>query len=35
MVNHKSALDFAWPAMIEMDRATKTKVDAMWAKLGL
>jgi 4-hydroxy-3-polyprenylbenzoate decarboxylase len=24
-----------WPAMIEMDRATKTKVDAMWAKLGL
>jgi 4-hydroxy-3-polyprenylbenzoate decarboxylase len=24
-----------WPAMIEMDRATKTKVDALWAKLGL
>ena len=24
-----------WPAMIEMDRATKVKVDAMWAKLGL
>jgi 4-hydroxy-3-polyprenylbenzoate decarboxylase len=24
-----------WPAMIEMDRATKEKVDAMWAKLGL
>ncbi len=24
-----------WPTMIEMDRATKTKVDAMWAKLGL
>jgi 4-hydroxy-3-polyprenylbenzoate decarboxylase len=24
-----------WPAMIEMDRATKAKVDAMWAKLGL
>jgi len=24
-----------WPAMIEMDRATKTKVDAIWAKLGL
>jgi 4-hydroxy-3-polyprenylbenzoate decarboxylase len=24
-----------WPAMIEMDQATKTKVDAMWEKLGL
>jgi 4-hydroxy-3-polyprenylbenzoate decarboxylase len=24
-----------WPAMIEMDRVTKTKVDAMWAKLRL
>ncbi len=24
-----------WPAMIEMDRATKAKVDVMWAKLGL
>ncbi|MGA9062993.1 MAG: UbiD family decarboxylase [Terracidiphilus sp.] len=24
-----------WPAMIEMDRATKAKVDAMWATLGL
>jgi 4-hydroxy-3-polyprenylbenzoate decarboxylase len=24
-----------WPAMIEMDRATKAKVDAMWTKLGL
>jgi 4-hydroxy-3-polyprenylbenzoate decarboxylase len=24
-----------WPAMIEMDRATKAKVDAIWAKLGL
>ena len=24
-----------WPAMIEMDRATKAKVDAMWAALGL
>jgi 4-hydroxy-3-polyprenylbenzoate decarboxylase len=24
-----------WPAMIEMDRATKAKVDAMWGKLGL
>ncbi len=24
-----------WPAMIEMDRATKAKVDAMWAKLEL
>jgi 4-hydroxy-3-polyprenylbenzoate decarboxylase len=24
-----------WPAMIEMDRATKAKVDALWEKLGL
>jgi 4-hydroxy-3-polyprenylbenzoate decarboxylase len=24
-----------WPAMIEMDGATKAKVDAMWSKLGL
>ena len=24
-----------WPAMIEMDRATKEKVDAIWAKLGI
>ena len=24
-----------WPAMIEMDRATKAKVDAMWEKLAL
>jgi 4-hydroxy-3-polyprenylbenzoate decarboxylase len=24
-----------WPAMIEMDRGTKAKVDALWAKLGL
>jgi 4-hydroxy-3-polyprenylbenzoate decarboxylase len=27
--------DRPWPAMIEMDRATKARVDAMWAKLGL
>src|SRR5580692_6314075 len=27
--------DRPWPAMIEMDAATKAKVDAMWAKLGL
>jgi len=27
--------DRPWPAMIEMDRATKAKVDAMWNKLGL
>ncbi len=27
--------DRPWPAMIEMDRATKAKVDAMWSKLGL
>ena len=24
-----------WPAMIEMDRGTKAKIDAIWAKLGL
>jgi len=24
-----------WPAMIEMDRETKARVDAIWAKLGL
>ena len=24
-----------WPAMIEMDQATKAKVDALWARLGL
>jgi 4-hydroxy-3-polyprenylbenzoate decarboxylase len=24
-----------WPAMIEMDLATKSKVDALWSKLGL
>ncbi|MGA2887640.1 MAG: UbiD family decarboxylase [Terracidiphilus sp.] len=24
-----------WPAMIEMDRATKAKVNELWAKLGL
>jgi 4-hydroxy-3-polyprenylbenzoate decarboxylase len=24
-----------WPAMIEMDSATKTKVDALWKKLGI
>jgi len=24
-----------WPAMIEMDRGTKARVDALWAKLGL
>ena len=24
-----------WPAMIEMDAATKARVDAMWGKLGL
>ena len=24
-----------WPAMIEMDSATKSKVDALWKKLGL
>jgi 4-hydroxy-3-polyprenylbenzoate decarboxylase len=27
--------DRPWPAMIEMDSATKAKVDTMWAKLGL
>jgi len=27
--------DRHWPAMIEIDRATKTKINAMWAKLGL
>jgi 4-hydroxy-3-polyprenylbenzoate decarboxylase len=24
-----------WPAMIEMDRETKAKIDAIWARLGL
>jgi 4-hydroxy-3-polyprenylbenzoate decarboxylase len=27
--------DRPWPAMIEMDAATKARVDAMWQKLGL
>ncbi len=27
--------DRPWPAMIEMDRATKARVDTIWAKLGL
>jgi 4-hydroxy-3-polyprenylbenzoate decarboxylase len=27
--------DRPWPAMIEMDRATKAKVDELWTKLGL
>jgi len=27
--------DRPWPAMIEMDRATKGRVDELWAKLGL
>ena len=27
--------DRPWPAMIEMDRATKAKVDELWARLGL
>jgi 4-hydroxy-3-polyprenylbenzoate decarboxylase len=27
--------DRPWPAMIEMDRGTKAKVDALWAKMGL
>jgi 4-hydroxy-3-polyprenylbenzoate decarboxylase len=27
--------DRPWPTMIEMDRTTKAKVDAMWAKLGI
>jgi 4-hydroxy-3-polyprenylbenzoate decarboxylase len=26
--------DRPWPAMIEMDRATKARVDALWTKLG-
>jgi 4-hydroxy-3-polyprenylbenzoate decarboxylase len=25
----------SWPAMIEMDAATKAKIDALWSKLGL
>jgi 4-hydroxy-3-polyprenylbenzoate decarboxylase len=24
-----------WPRLIEMDRGTKARVDAMWSKLGL
>jgi 4-hydroxy-3-polyprenylbenzoate decarboxylase len=24
-----------WPAMIEMDRTTKAKIDSMWERLGL
>jgi 4-hydroxy-3-polyprenylbenzoate decarboxylase len=24
-----------WPAMIEMDRATKARIDALWPNLGL
>jgi 4-hydroxy-3-polyprenylbenzoate decarboxylase len=24
-----------WPTMIEMDRATKAKIDALWPNLGL
>jgi 4-hydroxy-3-polyprenylbenzoate decarboxylase len=24
-----------WPAMIEMDRATKARIDVLWPKLGL
>jgi len=24
-----------WPAMLEMDRGTKARVDALWAKLGI
>ena len=24
-----------WPAIIEMDRATKARIDALWPKLGL
>jgi 4-hydroxy-3-polyprenylbenzoate decarboxylase len=24
-----------WPAMLEMDRATKAKIDAIWVRLGL
>jgi 4-hydroxy-3-polyprenylbenzoate decarboxylase len=27
--------DRQWPAMIEMDRATKAKVDSMWEQLGI
>ena len=27
--------DRPWPGMIEMDRATKAKIDAIWSKLGL
>jgi 4-hydroxy-3-polyprenylbenzoate decarboxylase len=27
--------DRPWPAMLEMDRETKTKVDAIWSKLGI
>ncbi len=27
--------DRPWPAMIEMDRATKARIDELWAKLGL
>ena len=27
--------DRPWPAMIEMDRKTKARVDELWAKLGL
>jgi 4-hydroxy-3-polyprenylbenzoate decarboxylase len=27
--------DRQWPAMIEMDRGTKEKVDVLWARLGL
>ena len=27
--------DRPWPAMLEMDRETKAKVDSMWAKLGI
>ena len=28
-------LERPWPAMIEMDRATKARIDALWVKLGL
>jgi 4-hydroxy-3-polyprenylbenzoate decarboxylase len=24
-----------WPAMLEMNRATKTRVDSIWKKLGI
>jgi 4-hydroxy-3-polyprenylbenzoate decarboxylase len=27
--------DRPWPAMIEMDAATKAKIDSIWAKLGI